>query len=113
MTKIYVVGGAYGYGKLFQEHGWEVVIDLDEADIACFTGGEDVSPNYYGEQKHIRTYSNPLRDSVEKSIFNVFMEKEIPMLGICRGGQFLNCMSGGKMYQHVSNHTCDHDMMDV
>ena len=37
----------------------------------------------------------------------------IPMVGICRGGQFLNVMSGGEMYQHVEKHCGYHEIIDV
>lgn len=113
MKKVLVVGGAYGYASLFIKFGYEVVTDIEEASLICFTGGEDVSPFLYGEKPHPRTYSNTIRDTYEKGIFNIAVTKDIPMVGICRGGQFLNVMNGGKMYQHVTRHCEDHMIKDV
>lgn len=110
--KVFIVNG-YGYGTLFLTYGHEVVADIMEADLCVFTGGEDVTPSYYGEKKHPNTYNNQARDLVERSIFNICITREIPMVGICRGGQFLNVMSGGKMFQHVSLHAMDHYLVDV
>lgn len=35
------------------------------------------------------------------------------MLGICRGAQFLHVMNGGSLWQHLSNHTAPHGVIDV
>lgn len=111
--KVFIVGSSYGYGQLFVKHGHSIAQSVEMADILCFTGGEDVSPSYYGQQPHPRTFFNLVRDAVEKEVFNVAVQSDKPCVGICRGGQFLNVMSGGEMYQHVSNHTQDHYIKDV
>ena len=110
--KVFIING-YGYENLFLKYGHEVVSELLDADLCVFTGGEDVSPIYYGEKKHPRTYNNQLRDVEEQAYFNICITKEIPCVGICRGGQFLNCLSGGKMYQHVEKHTQSHAITDI
>lgn len=104
MPKVYIVGNDYGIANMFLQHGWTIVDYIDEnIDLIQFTGGEDVDPSYYKEAKHPRTYSNPRRDAAEAAVFNEWKGK-VPMAGICRGGQFLNVMNGGKMWQHVNNH---------
>lgn len=108
--KICIVNGSQDYYRLFLSRGYELVPDILSADLVCFTGGEDVSPYLYHEKEHMRTFSSPTRDAVEKSLYNICVANSTPMVGICRGGQFLNVMNGGKMYQHVTNHTCDHMM---
>lgn len=72
-------------------------------DGVVFTGGEDVSPFLYGETKHSRTYCNLARDAYENRVFRS-LPLNLPKVGICRGGQFLNVMSGGRMFQHVDGH---------
>ena len=57
---------------------------------------------------HPKAFSNKSRDVEESLIFDACLAKGIPMVGICRGGQFLNVKSGGRMYQHVTNHCGDH-----
>lgn len=113
MNKVFIVDSSYEYIKMFLEHGWEVVSDIKYAHIVQFTGGSDVSPHLYGEEKHSKSHCNPARDEKERKIFEHCISIAMPMAGICRGGQFLNVMSGGKMYQHVSNHCTPHDIMDL
>jgi GMP synthase-like glutamine amidotransferase len=81
---------------------------LDDADIVLFTGGEDVNPELYGEAPMAKTHYNRLRDDKEQAIYAAALERELPMVGICRGGQFLNVMNKGKMWQHVNNHCGNH-----
>jgi anthranilate/para-aminobenzoate synthase component II len=52
------------------------------------------------------TYSDKKRD--QKEIDDYYRYKGIPMLGICRGAQFLTVMSGGRLIQDVSGHQSSH-----
>ena len=109
--KVWIVGNLTRgpYAEMFKERGWQVVDNIDEADLIQFTGGEDVSPNLYNELRHPRTSCNPIRDNNEKDIFQWGVANGIPMTGICRGGQFLNVMNGGKMWQDVDGHATGHN----
>ena len=102
--KVCIIDGGIDYHKMFTKLGYEVVAKVKEADVVCFTGGSDVSPALYGEQPHPATWSNTHRDEAEKAIFDICKRKGIPMVGICRGGQFLHVMNGGRLYQDVDNH---------
>ena len=108
MPKVYIKSGSFAEQEMFLDKGWEITFDLDEADLVCFTGGEDVSPSYYGEEVHPKTFCNVHRDDNEAELFTHCVDASIPMVGICRGGQFLNVMCGGKMFQHVTNHCGNH-----
>ena len=103
MPKVYIVGPDSSITQMFIKNGWDVVRDPDDADYLQFTGGSDVDPMLYQEPKHQTTYSDPERDSRESHLFRTY-EHEKSMLGICRGGQFLNVMNGGAMWQNVDNH---------
>jgi gamma-glutamyl-gamma-aminobutyrate hydrolase PuuD len=103
-AKVWIVEGNQQYINMFQHQGWEVVSSIEEADLVQFTGGSDVSPDMYGEKAHPYTSANPLRDEREARIFRIATHLKKPMAGICRGGQFLNVMCGGWLYQHVNNH---------
>ncbi len=111
--KVFIIQGNYQYANLFKSAGYTLVETPEEADLVCFTGGEDVSPNLYGDYAHPQTYNSERRDAIEMNYFELAEELKIPMVGICRGGQFLNVMSGGRMYQHVQLHTRDHIIIDV
>ena len=104
MRKVYVVGVDQAIRQMFIRRGWEVVTNIDETtNLIQFTGGEDVDPSYYHQPRHPATRSNPTRDAYESGIFHEWKDK-IPMAGICRGGQFLNVMNGGSIWQHVTDH---------
>lgn len=100
--RVLVVGGGFQYIKMFHDAGFLGATTIDEADIICFTGGEDVDPSFYGENKIPGTGSNRERDDLECFIYGYGLKK--PKIGICRGAQFLNVMNGGKLWQDVNNH---------
>ena len=104
MKTVYVIGNERAYVSMFQYNGWETVDHAEYADFVQFTGGSDVSPMLYGESKHYTTGNNPARDDFEADIFFNAVKEGKNLLGICRGAQFLNVMSGGEMWQHVDNH---------
>lgn len=86
----------------------------EEADILVFNGGADIATEIYNEQPIMRDI--PLyktrRDKHEVSLYDEFVGSKF-MLGICRGAQLLNCMNGGSLWQHVTDHQQDHDMVDL
>lgn len=106
MKKVFVVGGCGLTERMFANRSdeYELVDNERDADIFVFTGGADVHPSLYGELKHPRSYCNLERDRNEQVVFEIGKARGIVMAGICRGGQFLNVMSGGKMFQDVDQH---------
>lgn len=112
MTKVYITHGNYEYSAMFRKLGFTITDEASTADLLCFTGGADVSPSFYGDMRHPATFNGLRRDESEKHLFETGMEYHIPMVGICRGGQFLNVMSGGRMYQDVTGHTRSHTIVD-
>jgi gamma-glutamyl-gamma-aminobutyrate hydrolase PuuD len=105
MPNVLIVGGGSGgYSQMFRAAGWGLALDPFDADMLQFTGGEDVTPAIYGEETHHTTGNYFGRDLQEAGYFAIAVRTGKPVSGICRGGQFLNVMSGGKMYQHVSKH---------
>ncbi len=111
--KVKIIGGSHEYDALFRSLGHSLVATYSVADLVCFTGGEDVSPELYGDAKHPYTFSSWYRDHEEVEQFQLALRSIVPMVGICRGGQFLNVMNGGRMYQHVTKHGGDHEITDV
>ena len=118
MKSVYVVSWiTLGVDDLFTQAGWKVYRDNDmkentNPDLICFTGGADINPSYYGENKHPTTHCNDRRDAFEFDVLGKWIGKK-PMVGICRGAQLLNIANGGKMYQHVNNHHGAHTHYDV
>lgn len=98
--KIFVVGSGKHYANWMLG---SLTDDIKQADLVVFTGGEDVTPSYYGDSQHPTTHNNPQRDAYEKSMFDKALALEIPMVGICRGSQFLCVMADGELVQHQEN----------
>lgn len=111
--KVFIVGHGADYERMFLKRGWESVTNVRQADLVQFTGGEDVSPQMYKQAKHPTTRNNPQRDKNEVFTFELACISEKPIAGICRGGQFLNVMCGGSMWQDVDNHCGGHIVTDV
>ena len=104
MRKVWIESPSGAYEQLFKRAGWEMADSIATADLVQFTGGSDVNPELYGEALHPRSMVHKQRDVVEARLYKACLARGIPMAGICRGGQFLNVMNGGKMYQHVDGH---------
>lgn len=105
--KIFVVGGDYYYANWMEG---EIVHDMPSADLVVFTGGEDVSPIFYGHISHEQTFCNPERDRIERLAHLEAFDLAKPTVGICRGAQFLCVMAGGWLVQHQLNPGYTHDI---
>lgn len=108
IKKVFVVGGDSQVREMFAVRGWGRADSVGAAHLICFTGGADVGPRLYDHPLHSTTWPDDSRDLKEMAIFEAGKNINVPMVGICRGAQFLNVMNGGKMYQDVSDHTRPH-----
>ncbi|QXG07610.1 hypothetical protein [Erwinia phage Pecta] len=115
--KVYIVGTPFHhyFEEMFSSRGHEIVKTIAEADVVQFTGGEDISPSLYGEHEHQYSGPNERRDRLEIAAYEEARELGKFCAGVCRGGQLLNVLSGGSMYQHVSSHSSGsgHGAVDV
>lgn len=103
MIKIYIAGHYPDYGKWFNFPVQEVD-SPEKSDLIIFAGGTDVNSILYEEPPHESAdYPDIARDIREEKLYENFVGKK-PMLGICRGSQFLTVMNGGSLVQHVNNH---------
>ena len=77
----------------------------EEFDALCLGGGEDLEPSRYGAAIDPKTESaDPRRDALELALVATARERDLPILGICRGFQVLNVAYGGSLVQHVEGH---------
>lgn len=96
--RLFVAGSPGSYNNFFNN---EFVPKIEMADLVMFTGGTDINPAMYGRNPHPSTQLPDMkRDAEEKEIFSVAHDMKIPMIGICRGAQFLCAMAGGILVQH-------------
>lgn len=108
MIKIFHSNGDTNYSNWIPNS--EAVTTIEEADLVLFTGGEDVSPEYYDDVKHHTTYSNRSRDIKEIDMFDKAILLKKPILGVCRGSQLCCVMAGGKLIQDQNNPGLIHNM---
>lgn len=85
-------------------------LTADEADLRqligtldglLLTGGHDVQPSLYGEAALPGVCCCPARDEMERKLLALALERDLPVLGICRGIQFLNAALGGTLWQDL------------
>lgn len=84
--------------------------DIAEKTYACdgllLPGGDDIDPSRYGAERHEKCgVSSALRDGAEWKMLEAFLPTGKPILGICRGCQFLNVYLGGTLHQHIEGHS--------
>jgi putative glutamine amidotransferase len=75
---------------------------LDDVAGLLLTGGGDVHPTHYGEavDPHFEAAEDG-RDEYEAAIVRLAMERDLPLLAICRGVQILNVALGGSLIQDI------------
>lgn len=83
--------------------------DIDNCDGLVLTGGEDVTPELYGDWPDETVHSDPERDGFEYRLIESALANDIPILGICRGLQIVNVYFGGTLIldlekYHARNH---------
>ncbi|TPV45879.1 gamma-glutamyl-gamma-aminobutyrate hydrolase family protein [Bacillus dicomae] len=104
---------SYDYIRSLQRAGATVVLlpieevdqiesTLNQLDGLLLAGGADINPIYYGDtpKSYIGTVEEE-RDNFELNLAKQALEKDIPILGICRGLQVLNVAAGGSLYQDL------------
>ena len=75
---------------------------LDRIDGILLTGGADINPLFLGEEPVKELHGiNPRRDRQELLLTQLAADRQIPILGICRGIQTLNAAFGGPLYQDI------------
>jgi putative glutamine amidotransferase len=78
---------------------------LDVVDGLILAGGRDIDPAAYGAEREPATDEpHALRDAFEIALARRAMERDIPVLGVCRGMQLLNVARGGTLIQDLPAH---------
>jgi gamma-glutamyl-gamma-aminobutyrate hydrolase PuuD len=75
---------------------------LDALDGLLLSGGNDLDPDSYGAEQHPETNgTKPERDRGELALLQAALERDLPVLAVCRGLQVLNVARGGDLVQHL------------
>lgn len=116
MKKIGIVGsvkhGMFGAdikymefaAKFGQVHLLTPDMPVQDLDLLILKGGADVSFNAQGQFSYMTGASNPFLEYFDEHILPEYIERRIPIFGICRGMQALNVMFGGTLKHHLYFH---------
>ena len=75
---------------------------LDALHGLVFSGGADVDPRLYDQKPHAETAGvQPERDRAELVLLQAALDRDMPVLAVCRGSQVLNVARGGDLVQHL------------
>lgn len=81
---------------------------VDRCDAMVLLGGGDIDPARYGQHQQAKLYAvDSLLDDFEVTAVLRAIDRNIPVLAICRGHQVLNVALGGTLIQHI-DHADDH-----
>lgn len=81
-------------------------LHLEDNAGLLLTGGSDVEPRLYGEEPAPETQQpDRVRDEVERLLIDEALQRDVPLLAICRGLQILNVHLGGSLFQHLPTAT--------
>ena len=73
----------------------------ERLDGVLFSGGGDIDPARYGRANMGSGEPDPQRDAFELALFSAARKKNLPILGICRGCQLIQCAMGGTLIQDI------------
>ena len=83
---------------------------LELIDGLLLAGGADIDPSCYGQQPREETaVTTPERDVFEIALARAAIERDVPVLGICRGMQLINVACGGTLEQHLPERFGHHE----
>jgi putative glutamine amidotransferase len=75
---------------------------LDALDALLLAGGADLDPATYGAEPHGESHPGAReRDEMEIALARRAIERDLPLLGVCRGMQVINVALGGTLHQHL------------
>lgn len=98
------IAAAGGIGVMLPLTGEDADLEeiLNRFDGFLFTGGHDVDPAIYGQEKtELCGELAPGRDAMEPKLLHMALEAGKPVFGICRGLQLMNAVLGGTLYQDI------------
>ena len=99
---VYAVERAGGRALLVPPSEDGVEETLGALDGLLFSGGSDLDPSLYDQEPHEETFGiHEARDRAELALLEAALERDMPVLAICRGSQVLNVARGGDLVQHL------------
>ncbi|MFF1571954.1 gamma-glutamyl-gamma-aminobutyrate hydrolase family protein [Leifsonia sp. NPDC058292] len=90
--------------RLAADQGTDALLaGAEDADAVLIMGGEDIAPAFYGAADGYEGESRHLvaADAAQIALVHRAIERNTPLLGICRGLQIINVALGGSLVQHL------------
>ena len=82
----------------------DMTVLLEAIDGLIISGGPDVSPEQYNQHPGPMTGEfYPNQDETEIGLISEALERDLPLLGVCRGMQILSVVHGGTLHQHLDD----------
>lgn len=77
--------------------------DIKQCSSLLLTGGDDIFPEFYADWEDGKDRSNykPERDGFEFRLLDYALANSMPVLGICRGMQLINCKLNGSLISDI------------
>lgn len=95
---------AGGIPVILPAHPEMIDDNLDALDGIIFSGGGDIDPKYWNEERHPKADGfDDERDAFELQAIPKVVARDLPMLGICRGLQTFNVALGGSLFQDIAD----------
>lgn len=111
----YVGSSIFPFDTLFSDSlQINKIEQVKECDAILLWGGEDIWPGYYDQGHHEQNQNYGCASSRDQHEWAAMLEAQkldIPIIGVCRGAQFLCAFAGGSLVQHMSGHHHDHSVM--
>src|SRR5262245_51586091 len=80
-------------------------VSIDKLDGLLLSGGTDLNPKLYRQAPHeANDKPDDARDALEQRLLASALERDLPVLAICRGMQLFNVAHGGTLEQHIDGH---------
>lgn len=98
------------FNVLFEEQRNLLQHSMDGCDAIVLWGGTDINPRFYGQKPHPLTWheEDSQRDRKEWEWLHEAIERNVPIIGVCRGAQLLCASAGGSLFQHITGHQGAH-----
>ena len=115
MKRVYLSVRLKNYEDAHALLGAQCAETPQDADLLLLPGGGDVHPRFYGRALGGAVDIDEARDERELALVDEFLREGKPIVGICRGLQFLNVSFGGTLHQHILGHAqvCGRDHLHV
>lgn len=108
LSYVHAIDSAGGRALLVPPSEEGIAETLDAVDGLLFSGGSDIDPAEYGHEAHPETSGvRPERDRGELALLIAALERDMPVLAVCRGSQVLNVARGGDLVQHLPDEVGD------